>query len=284
MADVLDDHVDVDAGLGQRVEDRARDARPVRHGDDRDLGDVPVVGQPADLVALLHERILLDERAGGVLERAEDLDDDAVDPAELDGADLHDLGALVGELEHLLVADDRQLAGAGDEPRVGRVDALDVGEDLAAVGAEAGRQRDRGRVAAAAAEGRDLASSSARALWPWKPATMTTLPAVELGADAARLDAGDPGAAVAAVGGDAGLRAGQADGRHAEAVEGHRQEGRALVLAGGEQDVELARVGLVGDRRREAEQLVGGVAHRRHDDDEVAARRRARARSAGRRA
>ena len=48
---------------------------------------------------------------GRVLERAEDLDDDAVDPAELDRADLHDLGALVGELEHLLVADDRQLAG-----------------------------------------------------------------------------------------------------------------------------------------------------------------------------
>ena len=47
-------------------------------------------------------------------------------------------------------------------------------------------------------------------------------------------------------------------------------EGRALVLAGGEQDVELARVGLVGDRRREAEQLVGRVAHRGHDDDEVA--------------
>ena len=84
---------------------------PVRHGDDRDLGDVPVVGEPADLVALLHERVLLDERARGVLERAEDLDDDVVDPAELDGPDLHDLGALVGELEHLLVADDRQLAG-----------------------------------------------------------------------------------------------------------------------------------------------------------------------------
>ena len=90
-----------------------RDARPVRHVDDRDLGHVPVVGEPADLVALLHERVLLDQRAGRVLERAEDLDDDVVDPAELDGPDLHDLGALVGELEHLLVADDRQLAGLG---------------------------------------------------------------------------------------------------------------------------------------------------------------------------
>ena len=55
------------------------------------------------------------------------------------------------------------------------------------------------------------------------------------------------------------------------AVERHRHERRALVLAGREQDVELARVGLVGDGRGEAEQLVGGVAHRGHDDDEVAA-------------
>ena len=48
-------------------------------------------------------------------------------------------------------------------------------------------------------------------------------------------------------------------------------ERRALVLAGREQDVELARVGFVGDRGGEAEQLVGRVAHRRDDDDEVVA-------------
>ena len=89
----------------------AGDARPVRDGHDRDLGDVPVVGEAADLVALLHERVLLDERARRVLERAQDLDDDVVDPAQLDRPDLHDLGALVGQLEHLLVADDGELAG-----------------------------------------------------------------------------------------------------------------------------------------------------------------------------
>ena len=143
VADVLDDHVDVDAGLGERLEDGLGDARPVGHLDERDLGDVPVVGQAADLVALLHERVLLDERAGGVLERAEDLDDDAVDPAQLDRPGLHDLGALVGQLEHLLVADDRQLAGVRHEPRVGRVDAADVGEDLAAVGAAGGPRARR---------------------------------------------------------------------------------------------------------------------------------------------
>ena len=120
VADVLDDHVDVDAGPCQWLEDRPRDTRPIRHRDDRDLGDIPVVGEPADLVALLHERVLLDECARRVLERAQDLDDDVVDPAQLDGPDLHDLRALVGELEHLLIADDGQLpcasARAGGRP------------------------------------------------------------------------------------------------------------------------------------------------------------------------
>ena len=177
VADVLDDHVDVDPGVGQRREDRLGDARPVGHGDQGDLGHVPVVGQAADLVALLHERILLDEGTRRVLERAQDLDDDAVDPAELDRPDLHDLGALVGQLEHLLVADHRQLPGIGHDPRIGREDAPHVGEDLAAIGPEPGGQGDGRGVRAAPAEGRRLGLVAGRvALTPWKPATITTLP------------------------------------------------------------------------------------------------------------
>ena len=116
VANVLDDHVDVDPGVGERLEDRRGHAGLVRDLDERHLGDVAVVGQPADLVALFHERVLRDERAGCVLERAEDLDGDGIDPTELDRPCLHDLGALVGELEHLLVADHEQLAGLGDDP------------------------------------------------------------------------------------------------------------------------------------------------------------------------
>ena len=44
-----------------------------------------------------------------------------------------------------------------DEPRVGREDAVDVGEDLAPVRSERGGERDRGRVRAAAAERRHVA-------------------------------------------------------------------------------------------------------------------------------
>ena len=61
----------------------------------------------------------------------------------------------------------------------------------------------------------------------------------------------------------------QADRRDAERVERHRDERRALVLAGREEDVELAGIGLVGDGRGERQQLVRRVAHRRHDDDQL---------------
>ena len=54
-------------------------------------------------------------------------------------------------------------------------------------------------------------------------------------------------------------------------MEGHRDERRTLVLAGRQEHVQLARVGLVGDRGGQGEELVGRVAHRRDDDDEIGA-------------
>ena len=69
---------------------------------------------------------------------------------------MHHPGAQAGEFQHLVVADPLDLAGLGDEPRVGREDAFDVGVDLADVGAEDGGERGGGAVAAPAAERRDV--------------------------------------------------------------------------------------------------------------------------------
>ena len=138
-------------------------------------------------------------------------------------------------------------------------------------------ERDGGRVAAAPAERRDVGVVGlVRVVVGARGSALEAgddhdLALVELAPDAGRLDAGDPGLAVAAVGRDAGLRPAQADRLDAERVEGHRDERRALVLAGREQHVELALVGLLGDRGGEAQELVGRVAHRRDDDDEVRA-------------
>ncbi len=95
--------------------------------------------------------------------------------------------------------------------------------------------------------------------------------AIMLRLDAARVYAGDAGLAVVAVGGDAGLGPRQGDGLHAEGVERHGHEGRALMLAGGQEHVQLARIRILGYRARQGQQLVGGVAHRGNDHDEVAA-------------
>ena len=163
-----------------------------------------------------------------------------------------------------------ELPGGGHETRVGRIDAADVGEDLATAGVEGDREGDRGRVRSTAAQRGDLVLAGALAL---EARHDDDLAGLDLGADPARLDTGDPRPSVAAVRGDAGLRPAQADGRDAEAVQGHRQQGRGLVLAGREQDVELTGVGLVGDGGRKAEQLVGRVAHGRNGHDEVVAGR-----------
>ena len=70
---------------------------------------------------------------------------------------------------------------------------------------------------------------------------------------------------------DAGLRPGQRDGLDARGLERHGHERAADVLAGGEQQVHLARVRVVRDGGGQLEQVVGRVAHGADDDDEVAA-------------
>ena len=64
LRDVLDDHVDVDVGLGERPEDRRGDARLVLHAAERDLGLVLGIGDAGDEL-LFHDLVLVaDERAG----------------------------------------------------------------------------------------------------------------------------------------------------------------------------------------------------------------------------
>src|ERR1035437_6391300 len=109
-------------------------------------------------------------------------------------------------------------------------------------------------------------------LWPWKAPTITTRPPAPPAVEACRIDPGDSGLAVIAVGRDPRLRPRECDRRHTERVQGHRDESGALVLARCEEHVELARIRLVGDGAGQGEQLIGRIAHRRHDDHEVGTR------------
>ena len=92
-----------------------------------------------------------------VLERRQHAQLDLVLARELDRADLQHLRAQARHLEHFLEGDGVEPPRLGNDARIGRVDAVDVGVDLALVGLERGGQRHAGRVRAAAAERRDVA-------------------------------------------------------------------------------------------------------------------------------
>src|SRR3546814_4027806 len=70
---------------------------------------------------------------------------------------LQHLGPLRGHLQHFFVGDSIQLAGLGNDTRIGGVDAIDIGIDVTALGLQRGGQRHRRSVGAATAEGGDAA-------------------------------------------------------------------------------------------------------------------------------
>ena len=91
------------------------------------------------------------------------------------------------------------------------------------------------------------------------------------------LDLDDLGPAVVGVGDDPGLRSGERHRGHAEVLDRHAQQRHRDALARGEQHVELAAAGVLGDVVGEAHEIVGRLAHRRdHDHDVVAGAPRAR--------
>ena len=130
-------------------------AGAVGHVVDRDLRLVGVQGDAADQHAF-HVVVLLDPGSLVLLERRADVQRHARPARHLDRAGLQHLRAGRRQLEHLVVGDAVDLARVGDDPRVGRVDAVHVGVDLADVGADRAGHRHRGQVRAAAAERRDL--------------------------------------------------------------------------------------------------------------------------------
>ena len=75
----------------------------------------------------------------------------------LGGLGVHDLGAVGREFDHLGIGDAIDRVGARDASRVAGHHAAHVGEDLDRFGAQRIAERDRGQIAAAAAERRHRA-------------------------------------------------------------------------------------------------------------------------------
>src|SRR6266849_171211 len=267
VADILHDHIDVDRGVAERLENLGGNSRFVGHGHEGDLGLVLVERDAADDDVLHVLRFFFHDGSWVVVETGADFEDDAEFFGELDRAALHHLRAEAGQLKHFVVGNLAELARAGHDARVGGIDAIDVGVNLAKIGLECRRQRDRGQVGAAASEGRDLAFGRLAL----KAGDDDNVSVIEQRVDLFGSDILDFRLRMNAVGQYARLRAGQGNGFDVQRVERHRRQRDGGLLAGGQQHVQLAFAGERHDFLGELDQVVGHTAHGGDDDDDLVA-------------
>ena len=130
-ADVLGDHVHGDVRGRDRGEDAMADAGPVGHAFEHQSRLVGRERGAADRELAHPLRLGDDPGALRVGARAPHHQRHVELLGELDRPRVHDARAHAGQLEHLVVADGVHLAGLGHDPRVGGVDAVHVGVDLA---------------------------------------------------------------------------------------------------------------------------------------------------------
>ena len=251
------------SAAAKRAEHGGGDARPVAHAGHGEPGLVAAVGDAADDL-LLHDLILIDdERARLVLEARQYLNANPLRHGERHRARLQHLGAERGQLEHLLVGDAVELVRLGHDPGIAGVDAVDIGEDVAALGRERRRHGDGRGVRATAAERGDAACRR-QAL---KAGDHGHLAGIERRHHRRRIDLDDPRLAVRAVGRDPGLPAGERPRRHADRLQGDRQQADGHLLARGHDRVVLGRIEAPRiEPVDEADELVGLAGHGRQDD------------------
>src|SRR6218665_343174 len=129
LAQVLDDHVDIDVGIGHGAQDQVGDAGLVGHAEHGELGFVAVESD-AGYDGLFHFFVLLesDQRAGAGFfvnvhvpggEARQHAQPDPVLAGEFDRADLQQLAAPAGHFKHFLQAHRREVAGLGHHARGG---------------------------------------------------------------------------------------------------------------------------------------------------------------------
>ncbi len=229
------------------------------------------------LTTLLFHDVLLvaDQRARHVLEAGEHLQPDLVQHRQLDRAGLQHLGAQRCQLQHLLVGNAVDLARPALDAGVGGVDAVDVGVDVAALGAKRRGQRHGRSVRAAAAERCDA---------PVGPEPLETRddrvqPLGELAVEIGRVDVEDPRRAMRAGRLDRHLPALPRARGHVDLLERERQQPGGHLLAAGDDRVVFARVieaaamraGGRGGLANPADKLVRRARHRRDDDGDLVA-------------
>ena len=276
--DVLHDHVDVDAGVGQRPEDRGGDTGLVLHATDRDLRFVLRKGDAGDNLLFHDFTLVADKRSGrrlawvdvfGLDEARAHEDAHIMHHAELDRAHLHDLGAERGQLQHFLKGNFVHAVRGFHHARIGGVDAVDVGVDVAALGADRGGNRHGRGIRTAAAERGDTAGFLMDALEAGDDRNL--LQFVEALDQFGAIDVHDAGGGVRIVSEDRQLPALPGPSVDTHVFQHQRQQTGGDLFAGRDNGVVFARVmqrrGIPAPR----DQLIGDAGHRRDHDGYIVA-------------
>ena len=150
VADVLNDHVDVDGGLVKGLEDLGGDAGSVRNAEEGNFGLIFVEGDASDDDMFHVGGFFFHDGSGVVIKAGSDFKGDAEFLGEFNRSALHDFGARAGKLKHFVIGYLLEFFGSMEDAGVGGVDAVDVGVDLAEVGADGGGDGNGGKVGAAA--------------------------------------------------------------------------------------------------------------------------------------
>ncbi|BBC02841.1 DNA mismatch repair protein [Bradyrhizobium elkanii USDA 61] len=175
-----------------------------------------------------------------------------------------------GQFQHVLERDLVEPARLRHHAGVGGVDAVDVGVDVAAVGAQRGRDRHRRGVRAAAAERGDAAAVGIDALEAGDHGDFLAL--LEAGDDLGAVDIEDARRSVRVRGLDRDLPALPGARLDADALQHDREQARGDLFAGGDHRVIFARVVHRRGVGAPGHQLIGLAGHRGDDDGDLVAR------------
>ena len=177
---------------------------------------------------------------------------------------MQNLRALTRELEHFLERDFVETPRLRDDPRIGSVDAVDVGVDLAFVRLERSGQRNARCIRAAAPQCRDVAVG----VDALKARDDDDRASVQVAAHPLPVDFQNTRLRKRAVGQHANLAAGVASRLQSKFGKRDREKPDRDLLAGCGDDVQLAGIRTCRQFVRKRQEPVGLARHRRHDDDQ----------------
>ena len=195
------------------------------------------------------------------------MNEDAEFLGEFDRTAVHNARAHAGEFKHFVVTNAFDATRFGNDARVGGIDAVDVGVNVAAIGLKRGGKRDGGRIASAAAERRDVEV----VVDSLEPGGNDDFPFVERAFHAVGGDRADSRSAIGRVGADPDLGAGETDGFISERFKRDRHKRNRNLLARREEHVHLTGVRVFAKFMGKLDEVISLFPHRAHDHNDLIA-------------